>query len=164
MATRSTIALEYPDGTVRQIYCHFDGYIQNNGAILLKHWSDPDKLHDLLNRGDLKSLGSEIGEIHPCENPNKWGTLEYLAHHTKYKSWCRFYCRDCGEDYAEVEADTYENFSEYLKRLNVQIFNYILRNDGLWYVYDANDYVRSGYVTLIAAINSCSNVFESDDE
>ena len=31
MATRSTIAMEQPDGRVMQIYCHWDGYLGHNG-------------------------------------------------------------------------------------------------------------------------------------
>ena len=34
MGTRSTIALEYADGTVEQVYCHWDGYVSHNGLIL----------------------------------------------------------------------------------------------------------------------------------
>ncbi len=37
MATRSTIALEFADGTVEQVYCHWDGYLDHNGALLRDH-------------------------------------------------------------------------------------------------------------------------------
>ena len=41
MATRSTIALEFADGTVQQVYCHWDGYIDHNGKILFENYSNP---------------------------------------------------------------------------------------------------------------------------
>jgi hypothetical protein len=41
MGTRSTIALEFADGTVEQVYCHWDGYLSNNGKILQAHYMDP---------------------------------------------------------------------------------------------------------------------------
>ena len=41
MATRSTIALEFADGTVEQVYCHWDGYLAHNGLMLLEHYSNP---------------------------------------------------------------------------------------------------------------------------
>lgn len=60
MATRSTIALEYADGTVGQIYCHWDGYLQHNGHILFKHYADPFKVRELLDRGDTSTLDKDI--------------------------------------------------------------------------------------------------------
>ena len=34
MGTRSTIAIQKLDGSVEQIYCHWDGYLDHNGTIL----------------------------------------------------------------------------------------------------------------------------------
>lgn len=60
MATRSTIALEFADGTIGQVYCHFDGYLSNNGNILQQHWSDPFKLRNLIDRGGMSQLGNTV--------------------------------------------------------------------------------------------------------
>lgn len=57
MSTRSTIALEHADGTVEQVYCHYDGYISHNGKILLEQYSDPFKLRDLIDCGDMATFG-----------------------------------------------------------------------------------------------------------
>lgn len=58
MATRSTIALEFADGTVQQIYCHFDGYLSAVGANLMEYFTDPFKVRDeLIDRGDMLSIG-----------------------------------------------------------------------------------------------------------
>ena len=64
MATRSTIALEFADGTVGQVYCHFDGYLSNNGRILEQHYSDPFKLRDIMDRGSMSQLGNTVAD---CE-------------------------------------------------------------------------------------------------
>jgi len=64
MGTRSTIALEFADSTVQQIYCHWDGYLEHNGKILQEHYSDPFKLRDLIDLGDMSSLGERIGTQH----------------------------------------------------------------------------------------------------
>ena len=64
MATRSTIALEFADGTVGQVYCHFDGYLGNNGRILEQHYSDPFKLRDIMDRGSMIQLGNTVAD---CE-------------------------------------------------------------------------------------------------
>jgi hypothetical protein len=65
MGTRSTIALEFADGTVEQVYCHWDGYLEHNGKILQEHYSDPFKLRDLIDQGGISSLGKSIGKKHP---------------------------------------------------------------------------------------------------
>lgn len=57
MATRSTIALEFADGTVQQVYCHFDGYLDGVGAQLRAEFTDPFKLRDLIDGGDMSSIG-----------------------------------------------------------------------------------------------------------
>ena len=142
MATRSTIALEYADGTVEQVYCHWDGYLDNNGRILLEHWSDPSKLQQLIDLGDLSSLSKEIGEKHGFDNPHKWGTDEYNNWREKYADWCLFYGRDRGEE--GVEKRKYENYQQYLKTGQQEEYNYILRQiDGgaVWLVasYKTND-------------------------
>jgi len=58
MGTRSTIALEFADKSVEQVYCHWDGYLEHNGQILLKHYSDPFVLQKLIDLGDMSSLGA----------------------------------------------------------------------------------------------------------
>lgn len=58
MATRSTIALEFADGTVQQVYCHWDGYLSGVGAELVSDYSDPFALRDLIAEGDMSSIGS----------------------------------------------------------------------------------------------------------
>ena len=47
---------KYP---ARSIYCHFDGYIAGVGKTLLNHYTDPEKVNDLMRLGDLSSLGKE---------------------------------------------------------------------------------------------------------
>ena len=67
MGTRSTIALEFADGTVQQVYCHWDGYLEHNGKILQEHYSDPFKLRELIDLGDMSSLAPNIGTQHSFE-------------------------------------------------------------------------------------------------
>lgn len=60
MGTRSTIALEFADGTVEQVYCHWDGYLANNGKILLQSYMDPFKVKALLALGGFSSLKDTV--------------------------------------------------------------------------------------------------------
>jgi hypothetical protein len=49
MNTCSTIALEYADGSIKQIYCHWDGYVSHNGRILHDHYDTPEKAAELMD-------------------------------------------------------------------------------------------------------------------
>ena len=57
MSTRSSIAIKNEDGSIDAIYCHNDGYLTNNGAILYKNYQDPAKVQQLINLGSISSLG-----------------------------------------------------------------------------------------------------------
>jgi len=123
MATRSTIALEYEDGTVRQVYCHWDGYLSHNGQILLQHYTDKEKVENLIDLGDLSSLAEEIGEEHDMDS---------LEKRRDHEDWCKFYGRDRGE--ADTEARVFDSFKDYKENHQYEEFEYILRRDGLWWV------------------------------
>ena len=108
MGTRSTIALEYADGTVGQVYCHWDGYLEHNGQILQKHYKDPFKVRELLDRGDTSTLDSVIGG-------------------------CDFYSNR-GE---KCPQRMFKNFAEYVRGAQFEEYDYILRQvDGkpVWFV------------------------------
>ena len=120
MATRSTIALEFADGTVQQVYCHWDGYLSNNGQILLRHYSDPFKLQRLIDLGAISSLGPEIGE-----------KQDFDKRDTHNDNWTLIYARDRGE---ELVKHTYKDYADYKANAQSEEYNYILRTDGKWYV------------------------------
>jgi hypothetical protein len=132
MATRSTIALEFADGTVQQVYCHWDGYLSNNGKILLNNYMDPFKLRDLIDQGDMSSLGTEVGVKHPFENPAMFGTPEYQAFKDQYGHMTTFYMRDRGEEGCGPKC--FKDFVDYEQNHQYEEYSYILRTDGVWYV------------------------------
>ena len=120
MATRSTIALEFADGTVEQVYCHWVGYLEHNGQILLKHYSDPFKLQRLIDLGAISSLGPEIGE-----------KQDFDKRDTQNDNWSLIYARDRGE---ELVKHKFKDFADYKANAQDEEYNYILRTDGKWYV------------------------------
>lgn len=127
MATRGTIALEYADGTVGQIYSHWDNYLEHNGAILLKHYQDPAKVKQLIDLGDLSTLRAEIGQQHDFDD-------------SLIEDWCKFYGRDRRE--TNTMARRFVDFNDYLENHQYEEYEYILRLDGQWYVYGpTNQYV-----------------------
>ena len=149
MGTRSTIALEFADGTVQQVYCHWDGYLEHNGAILQEHYTDPFKLRDLIDLGGLSSLGPNIGTAHPF-SPHGSKEDEALYEAAKEAGACTFYARDRGE---KLIVHKFVDFQDYLAHHSYEEFEYILRNDNgvaVWFV----DCGATGYVTLETAFEN----------
>lgn len=56
MATRSRIGIELPNGHVRSVYCHWDGYPEHNGRILNTHYTQREDVEQLIAGGDISSL------------------------------------------------------------------------------------------------------------
>jgi hypothetical protein len=136
MGTRSTIALEYADGTVEQIYCHWDGYLEHNGKILAKHYSDPFKLRDLIDLGAISSLKPEVGE-----------KQDFDKRETQNENWTLAYARDRGED---LRVNKFKDFADYVANHQYEEYEYILRavnGKATWFV----DCGACGYVTLETA-------------
>lgn len=131
MATRSTIALEYADGTVDQIYCHWDGYLSHNGKLLMEYWQDPFKVQKMMDLGDMSALGEEIEGGH---------------------EFCEFYKRDHAE--SGTEAKRFANFQDYVENHQYEEYDYILRTDGQWYVNDHG----GEYVLLSVALEQQSKL------
>jgi hypothetical protein len=91
------IAIENPNSkAVKSIYCHWDGYLEHNGSILEKHYSNSPKVNNLIALGDLSSLRPEIGVQHAfsqldlCEADRE-------AFEKQHGGSCTFYGRDRGE-------------------------------------------------------------------
>jgi hypothetical protein len=126
MGTRSTIALEYADGTVEQVYCHWDGYLSNNGKILAGHYINPFKLKELLALGAFSSLEATVD-----------GTKETAYHFSRGEELC---------------INRYKNADEYFADCQQEEYDYILRPVGgvaVWYV---RCYATDGkWVTLAEA-------------
>jgi hypothetical protein len=115
MATRSRIAIENQDGTIKSIYCHFDGYVSGVGETLFNHY-DKEKLEKLIELGDISSLGES--------------TEDTVAYH-----------RDRNEDldfktFPNVEKlfeDGFDSGEEYI---------YYLTKDGIWLISDSTEVIN----------------------
>jgi len=98
MATRSNIAMKTQDGKIVSVYCHWDGYVANNGKILLENYTDIDKIEALVALGSISSLGEQIGEAQDFDDRS-----------TQRDDWTLFYSRDRGEqlsiqEYADIPS------------------------------------------------------------
>ena len=136
MGTRSTIALEFADGTVQQVYCHWDGYLSHNGAILQEYYSDPFKLRELIDLGDLSSLRPNIGEKHAFSQ-FELRAEEVAGYKLLTENMCTFYGRDRKE--SGCEARKFKDYLDYAENHQYEEFEYILRACGdkaVWFVSD----------------------------
>jgi hypothetical protein len=124
MATRSTIAVELDDGVIKQVYCHWDGYLAHNGKLLLEHYTDPIVAEELVTIGSISSLRETAGEQHSFDD-------RYDATDARSK-WTTYYGRDRGEE--DSGYHMFKNFEDYAANHQYEEYEYILRNDGLWYV------------------------------
>ena len=124
MGTRSTIALEFADKSVEQVYCHWDGYLEHNGKILAKHYMDPFKVKELVALGGFSSLDKTVEET---------AVTAYTQR---------------GED---IRIEKFVDFQDYLAHHQYEEYDYILRQvDGkaVWFVSDHD----GAYVELTQAI------------
>lgn len=131
MATRSTIAKKNEDGTITQIYCHWDGYIKGGvGQTLVEKYNTPELIDQLLALGSLSSLRDKIAPTegeHTFDNPQDDVTIAYN--------------RDRGDEWSHTKPITYRKS----ERREKEEFNYIFKN-GDWFV-TLNDSKREFSVT-----------------
>jgi hypothetical protein len=132
MGTHSRIGVMHGD-KVKSIYCHWDGYLEHNGEILLKHY-DSAKANNLVALGDMSSLQAEIGEKHAFSQ-FELPADEVEAFKALTEDWCTFYGRDRDEKGTEFKvAQTFAEFLEQAEGCGAEYY-YIMR-DGVWYVGD----------------------------
>ena len=100
MGTRSAIGYKTANG-IRAVYCHYDGYVSNNGRILQENYQAAYKICRLIEQGDMGSLQAEpmptAGSGHSFDTPEQ-GVVVY-------------YSRDRGETGCETKE--FANIDEF---------------------------------------------------
>jgi len=114
MATRSAIAIEtgLPEMgpcIIHAVYCHWDGYVTNNGALLLKYFDSLPSAVALIKGGSISSLGEGIDKT-------------------------EFHHRDMGREM--VPASEYGTREEFIEDSNGLEYLYILNQNDAWEVFD----------------------------
>jgi hypothetical protein len=128
MATRSNIAMKTQDGKIVSVYCHWDGYVANNGKILLENYTDIDKIEALVALGSISSLGTVIGEQQDFDDRS-----------TQKDEWTLFYSRDRGE---QLSIQEYDDIPSWV--LDMEEYAY-LWNGKEWLVNDHGAVDENGY-------------------
>lgn len=112
MATRSTISILNKDNSIVTIYCHNDGYLEDNGSLLYKYYSDIDKVKKIVSLGAMSYLTTEI----------------------EGEDACCFYHRDRNE---ELRKNVFSSYEEYKESNVFEEFNYLLKeSDNKWYLFN----------------------------
>lgn len=106
MSTRSTIAIENANGTIKKVYCHFDGYISHNGKILAEQYSNPADWRGLCYGKDIRGFDMNDG----------------IATPQRYER----------EEDEPMFPDEYPDYASYVASIDhlFHEFNYLMRKDG----------------------------------
>lgn len=125
MSTRSYICLETESKQYVGVYCHHDGELEYNGVMLDEHYSDRQKVTELISLGDISHLARNVsprpGVVHTFDNPSRGVTV--------------FYGRDRGEKNVGPKDVSLED-------LVAEIwitFIYVYTLDGVWKVVDTDE-------------------------
>lgn len=116
MGTRSRIGIELSDHSVVSVYCHWDGYVEHNGRILVEHYQDREAVKELIDGGSMSVLRTtKTWESGVLESLDENGHIQYThtrdpqplyyiergeeisVQHTSFDDFCSDMC---GEDYA----------------------------------------------------------------
>jgi len=124
MATRSVIAIKLENDLYKTVYCHHDGYLTHNGAMLLDHYNKKEKVEELLKLGDLSCLGPNINP-----NPAKPHSFEL---ENRQDNVCVAYGRDRGESGTEAKV---LSLKEMFEESWIE-FYYIFIDKNEWKFYD----------------------------
>ena len=130
MGTRSRVAVMHGD-VCKSVYCHYDGYLDYTGRILLAHYNST-AANLLIARGDNSGVKETLEEMN-------------------------FYS-DRGEE--DVSWQVAHSFEEFLEQVNncYGEYYYVMK-DGVWYagcVYETEGLVKNGLVALKDAITAIS--------
>jgi hypothetical protein len=113
----------------KSVYCHYDGYLEYTGRILLKHY-DSAAANDLVSRGDNSGVKETVAEMNFYSERGETGVDWQVAH-----------------TFQEFLEQVENCFGEY----------YYIMQDGVWYagcVYDTQGLVKGGLVPLEQALTA----------
>ena len=156
MGTRSRIGVMHGDN-VKSVYCHWDGYLQHNGAILQEHY-DSAKANQLVVLGDLSSLRPNIGEKHAFSQ-FELRAEEVAGFKLLTENMCTFYGRDRGE--TGTEWKTHTNFVDFFAEVEGSWCEwYYIMRDGVWYVGNRYETDEKFYQKLVPLAEALATVKE----
>lgn len=104
MSTRCRIGIELPDGKVRSIYCHHDGYLSGVGKMLNDHYQTAEKVEKLMDLGDISSLSETVEATYPDAYSHE--DVQIREDETTADFWR--YAGNCGEEFVYLYEYQYD--------------------------------------------------------
>ena len=135
MSTRSFIGMVNRDLSITSVYCHWDGYPEYIGLMLLEHYDTPAKVRKLLHKGDFSSLQKNISDIQ--------------------------YYVDRGDEDTGAVKQSLDDFIAMCRDSWCEYY-YILRTDGKWTVAESGS--DDTYRLLEDVLNTVDPVAVDNDE
>jgi hypothetical protein len=142
MATRSLILREKEEGEYEALYCHSDGYLTHNGAILLDHYSERERVDELFKRGDLSYLA-------PIMDPEK---TKYHSYDNPCSNVCVFYGRDRG--YNAEDTAPFKCTLEEIDKDPLIEYAYIFDKNNTWKYFEVGDFKKDGLKSLKTGLDN----------
>lgn len=131
MSTRSLITIKRAADKYECIYCHSDGYLTYNGAMLLDHYNDKEKVEKLLKLGNISILERNLDP-----DPNMPHSFDYDK---RQDGVVVAYGRDRGEKEQESQIYNKQQLLDYGWIEYVYIFD----EDGKWkYMTPPNEKIK----------------------
>jgi hypothetical protein len=133
MGTRSRIGIEMPDHTIVSVYCHWDGYPEYNGKILVEHYQNREDVQELIDGGGISSLRTRRngwGIFNPLtdENGHYISDAEGFMMYENDREPQPLYYSERGED----EPPTMTSFYEFVSGDCGEEFAYLYDLNGNW--------------------------------
>lgn len=136
MSTRSRIGIEMPDHSVVSVYCHWDGYPEHNGKILVQNYQNREDVQELIDGGGISSLRTRGDWNH--SSPLKDENGEYICDAAGYLTYENdrepqpLYYTERGE---EIEV-SHTSFDEFVSgKLGGEEFAYLYDLNDNWKAY-----------------------------
>ena len=132
MGTRSRVAVMHGD-VCKSVYCHYDGYLDYTGRILLAHYNSTTA-NLLIARGDNSGVKETLEEMN-------------------------FYADRDDDNVSWQVSHTFEEFLDQVQGNGCEYY-YVMR-DGVWYagcVYETQGLIKNGLVALKDAMTALEAV------
>lgn len=144
MSTNSRIAMLQSDGSIKSIYCHWDGYYGHNGKILLEHYTTDEKVSELIALGSISSLGEHVNPLPSApeampfykDKPRILSENEH-CYETPQKGVVVAYHRDRDENFEQNICNIYESLDKFTTAGEFISYCYLWK-DGKWFTSDSD--------------------------
>lgn len=140
MATRSRIGIQLPDMSVVSVYCHWDGYPEHNGKILVEHYQNREDVKALIDGGNISTLRTRgnWNQYSPLKDENGEYITDaagYLTYENDREPQPLYYSERGGE--VEVSHTSFDEFASGKLGGEEYVYLYDLMNN--WVAYSVGN-------------------------